>query len=157
MGRRARPIELQKLKGNHLTRAEYAARKQAEEQLRPPNDKVKPPAWLDVAARKEWKRVVEALDGLGILTNADINTLAVYCDAAARYAEATRLVRENGTVIETPRGPQQNPAVLAAANYWRIMNQAARALGLDPSARAALAKQKAQAQPDAFEEMFGAG
>jgi len=158
MGRRARPVELQLKKGNHLTKREIAARKQAEQRLSPPADQVKPPDWLDVAALREWQKVTAALDGLGILTNADVNTLAVYCDAAARYAEAARMVQEQGAVIDAGRGPQQNPAVLVAEKYWRIMNKAAAALGLDPTSRAALAKYQAEAgRQDEFDRLFGTG
>ncbi|HEY8415131.1 MAG TPA: phage terminase small subunit P27 family, partial [Thermaerobacter sp.] len=106
----------------------------------------------------EWQKVTAALDGLGILTNADVNTLAVYCDAAARYAEAARMVQEQGAVIDVGRGPQQNPAVLVAEKYFRIMQKAASALGLDPTSRAALAKYQAEAgRQDEFDRLFGTG
>ncbi len=161
MGRRARPVELYVLNGKHKRgKREIAARQQAEASVRPASAKLRPPKWLDKPARKEWRRVVRLMAGLGILTDADVNTLAVYCDAAVRYAEAAQRVREEGLIVTKPSGePMQNPAALAAERYWRIMAKAAAALGLDPSARAALAKAKAQQQQkqDRFEEMFGTG
>lgn len=161
MGRRARPVELLVLKGRkHLTKAEIQGRRQAEAALRPASAKLKPPEWLDKAARKEWRRVVKLLEGTGLLTDADVNTLAAYCDAAARYAEAAERVAREGLVLTNSKGdPIQNPAVIVAERYLRIMARAATALGLDPTSRAALARAKAQQERarDPFDEMFGVG
>lgn len=161
MGRRARPVELLVLTGKkHLTKKEAAARRQAEETLRPrgAGKRLYAPRWLSKAAQKEWRRVVALMADLGVLTEADVNTLAVYCDAVIRYAEAAKQVEEQGAVIETENGLRQNPAVLVAEKYWRIMNKAAAALGLDPASRASLARAKALEQDkDDFEKFFGVG
>ncbi|HHY45871.1 MAG TPA: phage terminase small subunit P27 family [Firmicutes bacterium] len=157
MGRRARPVELQLIKGNHLTRREVATRRDAEASMRPPSSRLTPPKWLDKAAKKEWRRIVKLMEGLGILTDVDVDTLAAYCDAVVRYAEASQQVREQGFVVMNDKGtPIQNPALLAVEKYWRIMSKAAAALGLDPTSRASLAKAKAAEKPkDEFEELFG--
>lgn len=158
MGRRARPVELLVLNGKkHLTKKEISGRRDAEKKLRPGDDAIKPPKWLSKEARKEWRRVVETLKGLGILTNADVDTLAVYCDAVVRYAEASRIIATEGMVLETDRGPKQHPAVLIQQKYAGIMARCASQLGLEPSARAALAVKLAkESQPaDRFEELFG--
>ncbi len=158
MGRRARPVELLVLTGKkHLTKKEATARRQAEGALRPRGSgkQLYAPRWLSKAAQKEWRRIVSLMADLGVLTEADINTLAVYCDAAARYAEAAKAVQEQGAVIETDRGPRQNPAVLVAEKYWRIMNKAAAALGLDPASRASLAAKAAEHDKDEFDKLFG--
>src|SRR5690606_3601563 len=139
MGRRARPIELHVLKGNHRTKAEIAARRQAEEAIRPPADDLKPPKWLSAAAKREWRRIVKVMEGLGLLTNADVDTLAAYCDAVARCAEAAKILNAEGMVVEGSRGPQQHPMVLVYEKYERIRARCASQLGLDPSSRAALA------------------
>src|SRR5690554_4851066 len=129
MGRRARPVEVIVLKGRkHLTKRERELRREAESSLRPASSELVPPAWLDGAARAEWQRIVALMDGLGVLTDVDVNTLAVYCDASVRYAEAAARVQREGAIIDGPRGPMQNPAVLVAEKYWRILNAAARAL-----------------------------
>ena len=161
VGRRARPVELLVLTGKkHLTKKEAAARRQAEGALRPPSagKQLYAPRWLSKAAQKEWRRVVALMADLGVLTEVDTNTLAVYCDAAVRYAEAAKQVEEQGAVIETEHGPRQNPAVLVAEKYWRIMNKAAATLGLDPASRASLARAKAaEQQKDDFDKLFGTG
>lgn len=158
MGRRARPVELLVLSGKkHLTKKEVSGRREAEARLRPKAGALRAPRWLSKAARKEWRRVVKVLDGLGILTSADTDTLAVYCDAVVRYAEASRTLEAEGMIVETPRGPQQHPAILAQQKYAAIMARCAGQLGLEPSARAALAAKLAkEAGPkDRFEELFG--
>lgn len=158
MGRRAKPIELLVLNGKkHLTKKEISGRRDAEARLRPSDDAIRPPKWLSKAARKEWRRIVKVLDGLGILTNADVDTLAVYCDAVVRYAEASKIIETEGMVIETERGLKQHPAVVAQQKYAGIMARCAAQLGLEPSARAALAAKLAkESQPaDRFEELFG--
>lgn len=157
MGRRARPVELLVLTGKkHLTKREKQLRSEAESSLRPALSELVPPAWLDERARAEWERVVALMAGTGVLTDLDVNTLAVYCDASVRYAEAAARVQREGAIVDGPRGPMQSPAVLVAEKYWRIMNAAARALGLDPTSRAALARAKAAEQPeDEFARVFG--
>ncbi|MFO7856529.1 MAG: P27 family phage terminase small subunit, partial [Paracoccaceae bacterium] len=39
------------------------------------------PAHLSPAAREGWKRLVEVLDEMGVLTRADRGALAAYCQA----------------------------------------------------------------------------
>lgn len=157
MGRRAKPVEIYVLKNERKkSKREIQARREAEASLRPPADAIKPPSWLDKAAKREWRRIVKTLEGLNILTNADVDLLAQYCDALARYAEAAKLIQEQGVVIETERGPQQNPAVLVLKKYSEILQKCAIQLGLTPSARASLALKRKDEQPkDEFEELFG--
>lgn len=156
MGRRAKPVELYVLKNHKKGKREIMARREAEQAIKPPADAIKPPSWLDKAARKEWRRIVKTLEGLDVLTNADVDILAQYCDALARYAEASRIVQQQGPVIETERGPQQNPAVLVVNKYAAIIQKCAIQLGLTPSARASMALRRKGEQPkDKFDELFG--
>mgnify|MGYP003879202887 CR=1 FL=1 len=157
MGRRARPVELLVLNGKkHLTKDEIQKRKEGEARLRPAADAVRAPSWLDKEAKKIWRRAVKALGPLEILTNADVDQLALFCDAAARYAECSRLIQEQGIIIETERGPMQNPAVAAQSKYASIVARLGGKFGLDPSGRASIAIPKGDDKPrDKFEELFG--
>lgn len=158
MGRRARPVELLVLNGKkHLTKKEIRERREREERLRPAADAVRAPSWLSKEARKIWRRAVKALGPLEILTNADVEQLAVFCDSAARYAECSRLIAEQGIIVDGPRGPMQNPAVSAQAKYAAIVARLGSKFGLDPSGRASIAIPKGDDKPkDKFEETFGA-
>lgn len=175
MGRRAKPVELLLLGGKkHLTKAEQRQRREAEEAIRPPADDVKCPAWLGRAGKREWKRIIKSLTDNKLMTNVDVASLAVYCDAVDKHAEASKAVREqgvtvrvgierrvldNGDIVEINSGRLvQNPNVLVASKYAAIIARYARQFGLDPSARAGLAIPKADDKPkDRFEELFGNG
>lgn len=156
VGRRARPIEsLLEHRRKHLTQAEIRQRKEAEEALRPPADKVRPPSWLGKAAKREFRRIVKVLEQTKLLTNADVDVLAVYCDALVRYAEASQAVEAEGVTVQGASGPIQNPAVLVATKYAAIMARLGPRLGLDPSGRASLAIPRKRETKDEFEEKFG--
>lgn len=158
MGRRARPVELLVLNGRkHLTKQEIQERKEREERLRPAADAVRAPSWLSKEAKKIWRRAVKALSPLELLTNADVDQLALFCDAAARYAECSQILSEEGVIIEGPRGPMKHPAVSAQAQYASIVARLGGKFGLDPSGRASIAIPKGDDKPkDKFEETFGA-
>lgn len=97
----------------NLTKKEILSRR-AESEARPQGGglkDVKPPKWLDRASKREWRRIVKLVRDLGILTEADLNTLAAYCDATVRYVEASQTVQEEGPVVQGAQGGlQQNPA-----------------------------------------------
>lgn len=153
MGRRARPVELMILDGKHKkAKADILRRQQAEDELRPKAEKLEPPDWLSEAACAEWRRILALQTQARVITEADISTLAIHCDAVVRYAEAIRQLNGEGMVVEGRR----HPLVDVVDKLARMIDRTSRALGLDPSARASLARQKALAQKsDAFEEMFG--
>jgi P27 family predicted phage terminase small subunit len=95
-----------------------------------------------------------------LLTNADVTTLAVYCDAVSRYAEASKLVATDGVTVtrRDARGngyEVQNPAALIASKYAQIIKQTSVELGLTPAARAKLALPKREEKSDPFKERFG--
>ena len=157
VGRRARPVELLVLDGKkHLTKAEKREREEREAAIRPPEGKLRPPAWLSEAAKKEFRRIVKLMEPTGLLTLAEVDELAVYCDALVRLREATELIERDGLVVEGARGPMQNPAVIVANKYAAIIAKLAPRLGLDPSGRASLAiPREKEKQADPFEEKFG--
>lgn len=159
MGRPAKPINLHVIDGKkHLTKAELQARLEAEAQLRPPADRVKPPAWLGKRAKKLFRQLVKDMEQTELYTNVDVETLAVYCDAVVRYAQATEAIEEQGVTIMGAQGvPVQNPAVLVASKYAAIMSRCASKLGLDPSSRAAMAlrKEPKKKEPTPVDVMFG--
>jgi len=176
MGRRAKPVELHVLGGNrsHLTKAAERKRREAEEAIRPPADNIKCPAWLGRAGKSEWKRVIQSLKNSKLMTNVDVASLAVYCDAVDKFAEASKAVTkqgvtlrigierrmmDNGDIVEINSGRVvQNPNCLVATKYAQVIARYARQFGLDPSARAGLAIPKAEDKPkDHFEELFGSG
>jgi P27 family predicted phage terminase small subunit len=109
-----------------------------------PDDVPEPPAFLSGHARDEWWRVVTELYRLKLVTLVDINPLAAYCQAYARwrYAEealakmAERDPVTSGLMIKNRAGNAiQNPLVMTADHAAAAMVRYASEFGLTPAAR----------------------
>ncbi len=132
--------------GKHWTKEQVEKRAAAAQRMqRNKPVKLRMPVWLDDEARQVWKKTLKALSGLDILDKVDEDVLAVYCDAVARYKEATLKIREEGYTTTNAQGTESlSPYVKAAQSYARIMMQYADKLGLNPNSRARLAKKIAE-------------
>lgn len=142
MGRNAKPVSLHLVGGNksRKTKKELEERQAAEERLRPPADKVRPPTWLSKDAKKIFRRIVKDLEETDLLTNVDVHPLAVYCDAVVQHAAATRILEEEGLTSIGANGQKvQHPAVLVATKYAGLIAKYTSKFGFDPAARASLA------------------
>jgi P27 family predicted phage terminase small subunit len=163
MGRKAKPIQLHLLEGNknRLTKGEIEKRAEAEAKLKPKSDKVKPPAWLDKIAKKEFKRIAKELEELDLITNVDINALAAYCDAYSDYVKCTKIIQEEGMMVEyTNKAAETNkvphPLLTKKKQLHEQMKALAVEFGLTPSARAKIALPKKEEKPKTEEEiLFG--
>ncbi|WP_186320965.1 phage terminase small subunit P27 family [Bacillus mycoides] len=143
MGRKAKPIHLHLLEGNanRLTKEEIEQRLEAEKRLQAKKDKVKPPTWLDSFAKKEFKRIAGELLELDVITNIDVNALARYCDACSDYVTATKIIDEEGLMVEyTNKAAETNkvphPLLTKKKQLHEQMKSLEVELGLTPSARA---------------------
>jgi P27 family predicted phage terminase small subunit len=104
------------------------------------------PSCLDLAARREWRRISKELIAIGLLTSVDRGVLASYCDAYSRWAEATaelnELRRKKGKsvlVVGTKTGyPMQNPLIGIINTAADQMRKFGAELGLSPSSRTRL-------------------
>jgi P27 family predicted phage terminase small subunit len=93
--------------------------------------------------------------GFEILDKVDEESLAIYCDAVARYREAAMKIREEGyTTTNAQGGESVSPYVRASQSYARIMMQYADKLGLTPNSRARLAKKIADENTDPNADLF---
>ncbi len=54
------------------------------------------PRWLSAEGKRAWKQVVKQMGIMGILTLADVNVVARYCDVWARWRKAHAFVMEKG-------------------------------------------------------------
>ena len=130
----------------HLTRAELKARQGAEGELRRKKRVVlHVPKWLDPEARKIFEVTRRRLKGLQILDPADTDLLALYSDAVHRYQKMMEVL-----------GPESDAKDIAAAQAWsRLALSYAEKLGISASARARLARRKAEVAPkDEFEQLL---
>ncbi len=163
MGRNAKPIQLHLLEGNknRLTKKEIEQRLETEQKLKPKNDKIKPPAWLDSVAKKEFKRIATELEELDLITNVDVNALATYCDAYSDYIECTKIIQQEGLMIEhTNKAGETNsvphPLLTKKKQLHEQMKTLATEFGLTPSSRAKIAISKPEEKEKTEEEkLFG--
>jgi P27 family predicted phage terminase small subunit len=103
------------------------------------------PTHLQAEAKKEWKRVAEQLESLGLISQIDRAALAAYCAAWAEVVYCEKKVAdlnaadpngEAGMIWDTPSGYKQMSVWLQIRNraYDRMMKFAAE-FGMSPSAR----------------------
>lgn len=138
----------------HLTIAEKEARQVAEGELqRKKRPQIRCPKWLDQDARKIFEETKKRLKGLQLLDSADAELLAIYSDAVAKYQLANTIltgVDEDGIPMNADKDE-----ISVAQGWARIIKTYAAELGLTPTARARLAKRKAEKQaPDELEELL---
>lgn len=145
------PTALRVLKGNPsrrpLPKAEPAPTKGA------PNE----PTWLDPEGKAEWRRIVPALDKIGMLTQVDRAGLAAYCSTWSMFVAARRAVEREGTTIVTDKGqvvtnPDANLVVKLAATIRAYCQE----FGLTPSARGRMqVPGEVDGAADDFEREYG--
>jgi P27 family predicted phage terminase small subunit len=115
----------------HLTllRGNPGQRRVAPELMVPlPAEPLEPPAYLTEYALEEWRRLAPELHALGLLTELDLTTFAVYCDAVAQWRRVTEARAAAG-------GDPTSPLVRAVQEAGRHLIKVAGEFGLTPSAR----------------------
>jgi len=102
------------------------------------------PESMSEAARKVWDRLAPDLHDKGMLTEWDVDTFAVFCEAVGTYHECREMLErfpsEHGKYLE--RG---SAGGLIKSPYWQIMRDAASIMaqfssrfGMTPGDRASL-------------------
>lgn len=146
------PLKAPENQTGHRTKAERAARMAATEGMkRKTVVRLRAPGWMSEEALAIWKRTLRQARGLDLLDLLDENMLAIYCDAVARYRQASSTL----IVLDKEGEPTARDESIKAAQAWaRVVAQYADKLGLSPAARARLAKRKADEITDSFGEAF---
>src|SRR5262245_9506007 len=108
---RSTPTTLKILRGNPGKRRVNRAEPQFKIEPLP-----EPPGFLDKLAKQEWRRVALELHQLGLLTVADRNAFAAYCQAYARWVRAEEALLVNGAMqltlhSEKTKGAIYNPTL----------------------------------------------
>lgn len=102
-----------------------------------------PPADLSPVARKEWDRLVAALDPLRVLGPGDFRALAVICETFARLQQLSEAVKEKGLLIDGgARGLKLNPAFEAEERLRAELVKYLAEFGGSPSSRSRFATAK---------------
>lgn len=122
---------------NRLVKKEINRRAKNEEKLRVSDDKLEPPTWLESSAKKHFRMIVDVMKPTKVLTNADVDLIALYCDTYYDYCSYKRKVRQTGMVNNDTGKP--NPFIKEKRTAATALVKYANELGLTPSARASLA------------------
>jgi P27 family predicted phage terminase small subunit len=133
----AKSARLQLVQGNTAKKNtdELKRRAEQEEKLKMSAKHVIPPSWLDKTAQKEFRRLAELLLSVELINDADVNHLALYCDAYSEYLSCKREIKAKGKWWDG----KPNPFYLRKKDAAAQMRSLAADLGLSPSARAKLA------------------
>lgn len=150
MGQRGptpKPTNIKKLHGTY--RADRAPKAEPKPKVEAPTC----PSWLHVEAKREWKRIIDKLEKLGLVTELDRAPLAGYCQAYAEWWKMCKEVEKHGEVHTTDKGyPVQRPEVSMRDKAWDRMLKSAREFGFTPSARSRV---NAIEQTDNDDDFFG--
>ncbi|PWJ13812.1 phage terminase small subunit P27 family [Jannaschia seohaensis] len=97
------------------------------------------PDHLSDEGKKEWDRLAQILNDMGVLTEVDRAAMSAYCQAYGRWVEAETKLRETPLLLKTPAGyVQQSPWLSISNKQIEIMTKLMPELGLTPSSRSRL-------------------
>lgn len=97
-GRKPKPAALKKLEGNP------GKRKLNSKEAVPAKGMPTCPDWLMPEAKKEWRRLAELMNQMGVLTEVDVAAFAVYCQSYARWKEVQEHIISGVSTFETDKG-----------------------------------------------------
>jgi len=156
-GPRPEPTIIKMAKGNP------GKRRLNKSEPKPPSDDIQPPDWVTGKSLEKWQEVVPKLVGMGVMTNADIDTIARYCTMHEQYLKYLDQVRRglDVLVIRDDAGKvkymQSTPAATMMTKLAASMLRIEQEFGLTPSARSGLSGKKPQDQDEltAFFQQHG--
>ena len=97
--------------------------------------RIKAPLDMSTAAKKKWREIVNSLPA-DFFRVSDRTLFAAYCVNAACFDEMTRIIDQEGAMIDSGKGRKvPNPAVWVRAEAGRAMAQMSVKLRLAPSSR----------------------
>jgi P27 family predicted phage terminase small subunit len=129
-GRKPLPTAVKELRGNPGKRALN------KNEPKPRAALPRAPRWLDEVGKKKWKTTSRMLYRLGLLTEADVDALAAYCDCHSTMMLAKTAIKEHGVYVSGAQGQNvKNPAfsILETAKAQMKMYQVE--FGMTPSSR----------------------
>lgn len=143
--RRSKPTAIRLLEGNPGKRPINHA-----EPTPPPID-LTCPAGLDAYGRQAWRRTAPLLADMGVLTQADADVLALYCDAYSQWRRSSAALRRLKPIDDAYR--RVAITVEKARDQMRLL---AGEFGMTPSSRVRI-KVEPKQEASAFDELFGTG
>ena len=119
-------------------------RERRKDEPQPPADKIVMPKHLGKVARAKWKELLPLLDAVRVMTDADVEALARYCDTYEWWLATRAILKKDGCTypILNDGGEvkyiAQRPEVSIAHKLATQLRQLEQDFGLNPSARSSL-------------------
>ena len=116
---------------------------------------------MDAVAKRHWKATAPKLQRMGVLTETDVDTLALYCQAYSRYRQTLKMIGDLD--YDSPQFEEWEPKDIAkvlsglpvrlekAEASMRLLSHD---LGLNPAARSRLSVGKADKPVDEMEGLL---
>lgn len=112
----------------------------------------------DDEARREWRRISDSLDEMGLLSTADRAALAAYCISWSRWVDAEEKLRQFGVIVKSPNDyPMPSPYLTIARDAMAQMVRLLTEFGLTPAARTKVHSSKPTAGSEFDQWERGAG
>jgi P27 family predicted phage terminase small subunit len=128
-GRKPQPINFALLPGQRRDRING-------DQPVPIREMPEPPDHLDAVAVREFRRVVDYLDQMGVLSLTDTDHIALYADVYSRWCRATKHLQAHGDTVTMPNGYQAiSPHLKIANECIKQMRGLLSDMGMSPAAR----------------------
>jgi len=121
---------------------------------KPAADAITPPDWVCGKSLEKWQEVVPKLVGMGVMTNADIDTIARYCTMYEQFVKYLDQVRRglDVLVIRDDSGKvkymQSTPAATMLTKLAASMLRIEQEFGLTPSARSGISAAQEKPRDD---------
>ncbi|WP_406627693.1 phage terminase small subunit P27 family [Pectobacterium carotovorum] len=152
-GRRPKPTHLKVVTGNP------GKRKLNNKEPQPLREIPSPPAHLSDWGKTAWGRMTVLLDGMGVLTVADVFALERLCDIYADILQLRNTIADEGRTytVRTEGGflIKANPAVAMLADADRRFKSYLVEFGLTPAARSKVHVDGGEKEADPLEKFFG--
>ena len=155
----------------HQTKAEKAAREQAETEVLPVRKevKLKKPKYVtdDKTANKYWNAIIKRMEDISLLDDLDSEVLGVYCSMLSRRDAVQQLMAAAQACVDSKDKSDQDKAdamaqidsqMIKLQSLERSILSYADKLGLTPSGRVHLARKRAARAaevPDEEADLFG--
>jgi P27 family predicted phage terminase small subunit len=115
----------------------------------------KPPAFLNRDGKKYWNETAPLLIAQGVLTEVDLASFALVCQAWGRYVDVEKKLAKMSLVIKTTNGNIiQNPLLAVANRAFDQYRAMATEFGLTPSSRSRIVVAAKQPEADPLEAML---
>lgn len=150
-----------KPKPTQLKIASGTLRNRNDAEPQPPTDRVVMPKHLGKIAAAKWRQLLPLLQGVRIMTRADVDALARYCDTYEWWRKTREVLKKDGDTypILNDGGEvkyiAQRPEVSIAHKLAQQLRQLEQDFGLNPSARTSLKSEPETPEQTADDILFG--